>query len=222
MKFVCSCFDDVICIDDDFVNSLIIENKNVFRNIVEDISIQIDGFEGECILSENNSQCNFSKKCEILKDFAPFDISKKSITTGIINAMDKTAVNEQFYEKTQEMLACIENYMYELAFENPFDVECGKISMSSILKAVGINLKDDYENTLEKIIDYMELINNFECEKLFITVNMRSYFEDEEMDSFMDTSIKHNIKLLMIENMEYPRLTNEKRLIIDKDICVFS
>lgn len=222
MKFVCPYFDDVICIKDGYFNSIVIENQLAFRKITEDISSQIEGFEGESVLSINNTPCPFSKRCEIIKDFAPFNIGKKSIMNGILSALDKTAVNEQFYAKTQELLSQIENYVYELAFDNLFDIECNKVTPASLLKAMGITLKDDYENTLEKIVDYMELVNGFECDKLYVTVNMRSYFTDEEMELFVKTVLDHGIKILMFENMEYPNLTSEKRLIIDKDFCVFS
>lgn len=221
MRFVCSYFDEAICIDDGYINSIVIENQNVFRGLIEDISIQIDGLEGDSVLSEDNTLCSFAKKCELITEFVPFDINKKTLLNNIVNTMEKTAVNEQFYIKTQELLAQIENYIYELAFENDYDIECSKTTIASVLKAIGIVWKDDYVNTLEKIIDYIELVNDFSVGKLFITVNMRSYFSDDEINLFAKTIIEHNIKLLMIENTEYDMFENEKRLIIDKDMCIF-
>lgn len=220
MRFVCSYFDEPICIDEGYVNSIVVENRNVFRRLVEDIAMQIDGLEGDSVLSEDNTLCSFAKKCELITEFAPFDINKKALLNNIVSTMEKTAVNEQFYIKTQELLAQIENYVYELAFDNEYDVECEKITISAVLKAIGIVWKDDYVNTLEKIIDYMELVNDFSYGKLFVTVNMRSYFSDEEINLFAKTVIEHGIKLLMIENMEYGMFENEKRLIIDKDMCI--
>lgn len=220
MKFVCSYFDEAICIKDGYVNSVIIENQTAFRKIAEDISAQINGLEGDSVLSENNTLCAFSKKCELITEFAVFDINKKSIINNIVNIMEKSALNEHFYITTQNLLSQIENYVYELAFDNEFDIECEKNSVASVLKAMGITLKNDYDNVLEKILDYMELVNRFEGEKLFITINMRSYFIDEEMELFTESIIGHNIKLLMIENREYSKLSNEKRLIIDKDMCI--
>ena len=51
------------------------------------------------------------------------------------------------------------------------------------------------------------------------TVNMRSYIPDREMELFADTALGRGYSLLMLENREYPRLPQEKRWIVDADLC---
>ena len=66
----------------------------------------------------------------------------------------------------------------------------------------------------------MELIREFVGDKLFVTVNFRSWFDDDSTELFMKTVLEHKYKLLMLESSERKRLSSEKRIIIDEDMCV--
>ena len=221
MKLVCPYFDDVIKIDEPFVHSLIIENQNVFRELIEDFTVLCGNSDGKSILSISDNPVSFSHYCEIISSFVPFDINKKSLLTSIISSLEKTALNEEFFSRTQQILSKLEVLIDEISFDYTCSVHCTKITINSLLKAVGIELADDYDSIPEKIIDYMELVREFDKDKLFITVNMRSYFTDDTMQFFCDTVISHKFRLLMIENFSYPILEKEKRITIDKDICIF-
>ena len=71
------------------------------------------------------------------------------------------------------------------------------------------------------LLDYMELVREFDHDKLFITVNLRSYYNDETILKFMETVLAHDYKVFMIENKDYPVLAKEKRRIVDEDLCEF-
>ena len=221
MNLLISEIDEVIRFDEGNINSIIIENQNIFRKIIQDIVDQINGLYGNCVLSRGNIPVSFEKNCEIMVSFVPFEINRKSIINHIIALIEKTAMNEVNFQRSQKLLAELENFICDLSFENDYHIEFSKLNISSILKAVGVCLQEDYENIPEKIIDYMEIVKILEKDKLFITVNMRSYFSDEEIRQFMQTAIAHKTNILMIENMEYDILENEKRIVVDKDMCIF-
>lgn len=67
----------------------------------------------------------------------------------------------------------------------------------------------------------MELVREFDRDKLFFTVNLRSYIDDDEAELFMKTVIDHDFKIVMIENKEYNKLKHELRMTIDADLCEF-
>lgn len=46
-----------------------------------------------------------------------------------------------------------------------------------------------------------------------------SFIDDEEMEKFAETVIMHGYDILAIESCAYKKLKNEKRLIIDEDLC---
>ena len=94
-----------------------------------------------------------------------------------------------------------------------------EVTVGALLKSVGITLRDDYPDALERLLDYMELVRRYERNKLFIFVNLRSYFPDDSVQRFLQTAIDHQYTLLLVDAWEHPRLPEERRLIIDKDLC---
>ena len=56
--------------------------------------------------------------------------------------------------------------------------------------------------------------------RLFITVNLRSYLGAQETSALFRSTILQKLSMFCIENREYPRLSQEKRIVIDEDACV--
>ena len=133
---------------------------------------------------------------------------------------------EGHYQQTIAILSQIECYLDDLIFSSDcdvvcgdIDVVCGDITVGTLLKSVGITLRDDYPDPLERLLDYMELVHCYERNKLFIFVNLRSYFPDDSVQRFLQTTIDHQYTLLLVDAWEHLRLPEERRLIIDKDLC---
>ena len=133
--------------------------------------------------------------------------------------MESTAMAEGHYQQTMAILSQIECYLDDLIFSSDCDVVCGDITVGTLLKSVRITLWDDYPDPLERLLDYMELVRCYERTKLFIFVNLRSYFPDDSVQRFLQTTIDHQYTLLLVDAWEHLRLPEERRLIIDKDLC---
>lgn len=218
MKFVFPNISEPLVFAEDRVNTLVIENQSLFLSLIEDIYRQIDGEEGYSVLSENDVPISFSKNAELISAFVPFELNRRSLITKICVFLEKTAMNEEHFKDTYSLLANIESYVSSLTFDSPCDIEFSTITVASLIKALGVRVREDGD-PLEKIVNYMELVREFERDKLFVFVNMRSYFPNDHMQLFFETVIKHKYKVLLIENCEYENLRYEKRVIIDYDLC---
>lgn len=224
MKLTYPAFSETITIGADLVPSLILESRTLFRELICDIATAIDGMKTDLVLSIGDHIVDISKTVELITNFICFDINKKTLINKIIAELEKVSVSPEYYVKTQALLAEIERSVGEWAFSFPCDIIPSKISASTLLKSVGIELRNDYEGhegEVEKILDYMELVREFDRDKLFVTVNLRSYFNDDVVERFLETVIAHEYKVLMLESQAYPRLSLEKRRTIDADLCEF-
>ena len=71
----------------------------------------------------------------------------------------------------------------------------------------------------------MELIYEFDRQKLFITVNMRSFVSDAEAELFARTVIAHGYRVLMLESAEKEKAVkrkqadNRRRSVRNRLIC---
>ncbi len=134
--------------------------------------------------------------------------------------MQKLAMDEEHYYQTSELITLLESYLLDLSVELTGNIELSKITWENTIKAVGVEFADNYDSLAEKILDYMELVREYDSERIFITLNLWSYISDNEMNKFVNDVVVRGYKLLMLENTEYPIIDHEKRYIIDADKCI--
>ena len=187
--------------------------------MLSDLSDRINGGTGKSILSQDDVPVDMSEYAEIIDRFVPFEINRKELLSKVASALEKQANAPENYEQTMKTLRDVEAFLDSLAFDFPCDILFPKLSVSSIIKCASPQLCDDSESLSERLINYMELIYEFDRQKLFITVNMRSFVSDAEAELFARTVIAHGYRVLMLESAERKRLSNENRLIIDGDLC---
>lgn len=203
------------------IQSLVIESPTFFRTFLQDLYEQIKGEEGLLLLSEQDRPIEIGNWVEIIDNFLNFDLNKKSLLNKIIGEMERISAGDTFFLKTADILQQIEKYTMDLAFSFDCDIVCGRCSVSGLLKGIGVSVRDEYEDPLERLIDYMELVREFERDKLFVYVNLRSFFSDEEVDSFLRTALDHGYRILLVEAQSHKKLPLESRITVDKDLCEF-
>lgn len=219
MKIACPMFTSLIEIKEGDVFSLVIENPKLFREFIEDLNSQLSGNDGKTVLSKNNTPIPIKKNMELIDRFAPFDINTKTLLSAVNSVIEKNALTSDNYLKTSGLLQNIEQYLFELCFDLPFRAECNNLNISSIIKAAQIRISDDYNTAIEAIIDYMNLVLDLVGQKLFVFINLRSYFSDSEIESFAKTVKLKQMRVLLIESVNREIITDSKRLIIDSDLC---
>ena len=67
----------------------------------------------------------------------------------------------------------------------------------------------------------MELVRELDRDRLFIMVNMRTYFTDDEMNTFIESVCLHGFNVLLIESLSREALKNTPRFTVDEDLCEF-
>lgn len=213
--------DTVLEFDGSHVNTLVVEHPDFYRSLICDMYGQLQGEEGKLILSEKGKTLPISKWVELVDNCIHFELNRKSLLTKVCSAMERTAVSESFFLKTSELLCALEHYVDELAFELPGDIVCEKCSVAGILKGIGVSIRDDYDDPLERLIDFMELVREFDRDKLFVLVGLRSFFADQQVELFLKTVLDHGYRVLLLDCVSREKLSSEKRLTIDNDLCEF-
>ena len=83
----------------------------------------------------------------------------------------------------------------------PCTVACDKISIDGVIRSASIEILDDYGDDLERILDYMELTRELERDKLFVLVNLRSFYRDEEIAPFFRSILDHSLSVLLVDSV---------------------
>lgn len=220
MKIVLCGIDQVLDCSGEDVCSVVIENQTLLYEVISDIAMQTQGLDGQTVLSEDNKVLRIDKRAEQIMQFIPFEMNRKGIINKIVAELQGIAVDGEHYLESNEMLAAWERYCMDLAMDLMGDIEFTKITVESLIKAAGVEIVDDYDGLAEKLIDYFRLVETYDCKKLFILVNLRSYMPDAMMQQFVDSVLERQYRILLIEGSERPMLQHEKRYIVDSDRCV--
>ena len=67
----------------------------------------------------------------------------------------------------------------------------------------------------------MELVREFDRNKLYVLVGLRSFFRDDHVEQFLKTALGHGYQILMVDCASRKELSCEKRITIDNDLCEF-
>lgn len=201
--------------------TIVIENQYIFHRMISDIFNQINGKDGEFVLSEDYSPLDMRKNAELITHMIPFEVNQRDLINKLYSEMKTKAVNENNYQITQELMTHISKYLYfitedmenELVADVPEDI-------SGILKAFNVRFNDDSQRLSEKILEYMTAVNRFKGEKVFFFVNLRSYLTDKQAELLFKNILLKKMTAICIENIEHTRISSEKVIIIDKDMCV--
>ena len=108
-----------------------------------------------------------------------------------------------------------------MAQDFPVEVVCAKLTPASIIKSAGIEIVSESSYPLEQLIDYMDLVREIDKDKLFLLVNLRSYFDDSETEALFRTILDHEFHVILIDSYAGEILPCEKRRTVDDDLGEF-
>lgn len=146
--------------------------------------------------------------------------NQKGLITKIVNRMQQRAIGEDYFLKMSTLVAEWEQLLLELSTEMTGHISFSKVNIESLIKAAGVEVENVYDNLGEKLLDYFELVQIYDHNKLFFLINLRSYLSDGEMEEFFEDVQNRGYTVLFIDAMEHPISKREHRIIVDADQCI--
>ena len=223
MRLIHPVFENPFIFEENTVNVLVIENGKTFYQLTNELLNQINGENGGWVLSDENKvkDLNLEKTFSFIIEPYTLDFNNKKIQNKLLAKLKDIAVDSEHYLLTNDIIGqnvvyiekLIESIDYSLEYNNMPDI-------NSLLKIFEIRLRPDYDSVLEKIIEYLKVVNQFLSINSFVFLNLKSYLTSEELESFYKDCFYNKYNLFLIESTdsEY-RFDCEKHRIIDKDLC---
>lgn len=206
------------------INVLCIENKTMFNEIVSDFLVQINGEDGDFILSEKGKELSIKKSVELVLSPFIMDFNSKKILSSIYGDLKENAYQQDYYANTVKLLSEISGYISNVVDEYKYPLEISEeINIEDVFKLASLKVDNSNSTLVDKIVDYVELVTTVLNVKLVVFVNLKSYIEEEQLGELYKTIINKKINVLLIENMMISsKIEGEKGIIIDKDLCEIS
>lgn len=158
------------------------------------------------------------KKAAFLSDIFNIDFSSKKITARINqNICERLSENKDIYE--------IIRLLNEIGAEGisvaDFDIQFSEIeSLEGIIPIFDFKIAEEEMELPEKIIEYMKIYRELFKKELFIFVNLKSCFSENEIENFYSYVFYNKFNVLLLESFQrgIPR-NDENTVIIDSDLC---
>lgn len=220
MRFFHHVFSKPIIFRENKVNLLVIENKKLFANFVRDFTVQSRGEEGEILLSDDVSDLDFEKHAEVIADYFSLDFNGKKLSSKLITELKQSALYG-FAGETGELLGLLNSFGSKVISSVEFPLEWETVDdIGAVLKLFDYRLNVISENPLEMLVDYMEVCSHFLKKDIFVLVNLKSYFDMEEIKLLYKEAFFRKWNLIVLEPSSSGSLQEyEDIVIIDKDIC---
>ena len=180
--------------------SLIIENKKLYRKIIEDLINNISIDDGNIILSKNNKLIVPEKEIFVFSDYFNFDVN-------------------DFFDETVEIKEVLRNYVTKLV-ENEYSIKLEEdLDISQILKAFGVKFQRN-EDLLLNLFEWIKILNELLGYEIFFFINLENFLSDDELVEFSKFILYNKYKVVFLENFNRNKLFDDDNLIIiDNDLC---
>ena len=197
--------------------SLIIENKKLYRKIIEDLINNTSIDDGNIILSKNNKLIVPEKEIFVFSDYFNFDVNK-----FVLNKYYKELKNlseNDFFDKTLEIKEVLRDYVTKLV-ENEYSIKLEEdLDISQILKAFGVKFQRN-EDLLLNLFEWIKILNELLGYEIFFFINLENFLSDDELVEFSKFILYNKYRVVFLENFNRNKLFDDDNLIIiDNDLC---
>ncbi|MBO5439994.1 MAG: type II-A CRISPR-associated protein Csn2, partial [Clostridia bacterium] len=215
MKLIHPILNNPINWKDNSINSFVIENPIIYRDFIKELYDQLEGSRGKFVLSKDEEILELSKYTEMISDIIQINTENKKIITGIIKELTDISINERHLELT-ELYRKINEELNEIIFSSGMDIVYDDINdISQILKLYNVKPNDEKTSLAERILFYMELCEKYQKKKLFVFLNLHSYFTRHELELLFKNIQYSRHNVFIIERYDYKALPQEIKRIID-------
>ncbi len=193
-----------------------IENSSAYSHILNDLWLQYEGGDGSFILSDDDcKEIKLSVKTECIYNPFSINFNSRKIITKLYNELN--IQSETFViEDTTRIKRNLIEYMDKLTESMPYNIA----EVTNIIKAFDVKIDYSYDNFLEKMINYIKIVSSLCNINIFIFNDIKKYFSPEEIPYLYEYTIYNKLHFLIFEPVQSYKNKNEKRWIIDNDLCI--
>lgn len=202
------------------VTVIVVEEPHAMVDIVSELEMQVNGKEGDFILSEENNELKMSKYWSMIMNPFSIDLNDRKVLSKLYAELvdeaknyieEKTVYNEAAIELLDKIIA--DSPYQELTYD--FDME-----WNNFFKLYDMKFESNAGNLLETLLEYIRVTASLFHYSGLILVGIKSYLNEKELQELYRMSCYYKIQLILVESSERKRLENERLYIIDKDICL--
>lgn len=207
---------------ENIVHELIVENSHVFTLLVQNMWQQCNGEEGTWKLLQDEKSLNINKYIKCIINPFSISINDKTIINKLYQELKSLSDENLVLESSNINLNNI-NYIDKLSILTPYPLTYNlDYNITDLLKIYDVKIDTIANTLLEKIIEYLKVMNQICHINIFVFVSLKQYLNTDEISKLYEFVFYEKINILLIENHQFPILNNENIFIIDDDLCIIN
>jgi len=220
MRLVYQDYNFTANISQDEMTVIIAENQKTFCDFVSNIREMIDGKVEKVLLTDNSGSMISTDKCDIILSPMDFQLNSKKILNSIYKEISQI-VKEELWMQEQELNNAIMDFLDRAVLKLPYELIYEKnIDFQDLLKLYKLNLLENYDCLLEKLINYVKIISQVSFTKCLFLVNIHDFLSVKDLDMLYEIALYNDVSLIMIESHQREKSSYEHTYILDDNNCL--
>ena len=220
MRIIYSKYGIDLCLEENKITTIVIENPLVMSEVIRNISRQVNGEDGEWILSEQDKIFSIEKSSMFLDNPLMVNCNEKRILTRLYKELSEQA-NTLMYEEYTQINSYIVSFLERLLDTVPYHLDMEvDMDLTGILKLYGVKIESDGVSVLEVLIDYLRALSSICNIHVIWILNVKQFLTVGEVQQLYEFCFYEKIYLINLEGQKNYNLEQEKCVIIDKDLCI--
>ena len=217
MRLVYTGFPEAIKISSPGQLILTLESPNLYRQFLLALHQQALGEEDEVacypILGSR-------KECQLETIFHPLllDVNEKKILKKL-ERMLLSYVTED-YQAFIGLQQHLQEYLYDIAEALPVGVSWStEMNQKKLLQLFCFNILTAGENSLERLLSYLEVITELNLAEVFLIDQLSAYFEAQDITAVIQYAQQKELTLILIERQEIKGGEEASKYILSVKLC---
>lgn len=202
---------------------LVVEDIDFRLSLIEELYLQMSGKDGNWILIENDKTYDLSKSVEMILEPFTLQLNNKKIKTKLYQDL-KHIADETFCIDGMELHSHISNYLEKLVGNAPYPIRYDdEWNVLELLKLYGVEIEDMSDNLVERVFQYIKMMNQVCNINIFFALNLKQYLTENQLKELYKLVQYSKIQLVLIEfDVRGRKLDGEEVYILDKDDCIIT
>lgn len=197
-----------------------VESPEYFSKIVYNICEQINGGEGEFILSDDEKEYSLEKKAIMVTNPLSVSCNEKKILSQLNKSLSEKIVidySEEFTKINQQIMVFMDLLINASEYNLIMDVDFQALELVKYCK---VYVDTYYESLAEKFIDYLRAVKTICKIDIVFILNIKQYFSTTELKEIYKYCFYMKIYLINLEGIKSDSIKDDRYIILDKDLCV--
>lgn len=220
MRIIYSKYGIDLSLEENKITTIVIENPLVMSEVIRNISRQVNGEDGEWILSDQDKVFSAEKISIFLDNPLMVNSNEKRILTRLYKELSEQA-NTLMYEEYTQINSYIVSFLERLLDTVPYHLDMEvDMDLIGILKLYGVKIESDGVSVLEALLDYLRALSCICNIHVVFILNVKQFLTIEDVQQLYEFCFYEKMHLINLEGQKNYNLEQEKCVIIDKDLCI--